>query len=295
MRETILLLIAALASSTLLGKSDFDIHILSVSSATYQTDSANTGFDDIPGARRSARLVAEGFSKHTGATQKLLRPETGTPLTREAFFSALKNEIKVLKKRKSKQKLFVLYFCGHGVSEGIAWNQFLVPGNVDTTVKSSGVVEISESMIYVGDISDLLKENDLPFMLLLDCCYEGTPQDFANMDYWVGEEGKQNLLDIAKILKVMNQFKESNPVVFSTPPGTVAPIVQMPGQDDPLITVGPICRRAMLAFKNLSTKHDSFTLMDWVLLTADSEFDPETPRVLSNWEPGETAFSTFSN
>ena len=153
-----------LATSFSLAQS-FDVFYLSVGSTHYVQKDIKEGcepFADVNGARKSARYMHELFSEKAGGTGTMLRSEQGKELSREAILNAFKKTIATAKKSKAKNPLVVFYFCGHGVSEGIGWSQFLVPGTFNEKPPNIGADPIAldldylaDKLIYVGDITDI--------------------------------------------------------------------------------------------------------------------------------------------
>ncbi len=283
--------------SLVINGQDFDVFHLSIGSAHYSKESQDS-FDDISGARRSARYVHELLTEKAGSQGSMLRSEAGQPLTKKQIIDELKQTIKLAKKSKSKRPLIVLYFCGHGVSEGLGWSQFLVPGEFKEVPaaflnQSMGLDldRIRKSLLYVGDLSDLLLESKIPYTILADACYEGKAHSLSVLEQFFNDTAMQNIRDMVGIVKFMNEFHTENPVVFATPPGTVTKVVE-----DPLVPegvyIGPICRKLILVSGKLE-ELETMSLMDVVLLLSDEAFDPLTPNVTSNYEFDEKGLWTL--
>ena len=91
---------------------------------------------------------------------------------------------------------------------------------------------------------DTLESFKIPFVALLDTCSEGKEQDFR---YSVlSAAAQRNLRDVAGILRVVNEFRDTYPVLFSAQPGKVAKTVEDPR--DSFSSIGPIARRLTLIF-----------------------------------------------
>jgi hypothetical protein len=88
-----------------------------------------TRFPHIRGAVASARRIS-GLLARAGARFGVVLESDPKHLLREAeFWFALDRVTRAIWRSKAAHPLFVFTFAGHGISEGTAWNQFLVPGN----------------------------------------------------------------------------------------------------------------------------------------------------------------------
>ena len=271
---------------------EFDVFYLSVGSAHYEKENIPSGyeaFDDVNGARRSARYVHELFSQKANGQGTMLRSQIDEHVTKPKIIHELESMIKSAKKSKSKHPLLVVYYCGHGVSEGIAWSQFLVPGdfigkpkNISTDPMAIDFDELGDELLYVGEITDLLSKSGIPFMCLIDACYEGKEEKFSVLENFMNATAAQNFEEIAGILRFMNEYHSENPVVFATKPGTTTKVTV-----DPLFpegtSIGPLCRKLMLVRKKLN-ELETLSMMDVVMLLSDPEFDEKTKAVISNYQ-----------
>jgi len=270
----------------------FDVFYLSIGSAHYEKKNIPEGyesFDDVNGARRSARYVHELFSKKANGKGSMLRSETDKPLTKTMIIQGIESMIKLAKKSKSKNPLLVFYYCGHGISEGIGWNQFLVPGDFNKKPKNLSsdplaldLEKLSNELLYVGEITDLLSKSEFQYMCLIDACYEGKEEKFSVLENYLSPTAVSNFKDVATILRFMNEYHIQNPVVFATKPGTTVKVTV-----DPLLpegtSIGPLCRKLMLVRNKLS-ELETLSMMDVVILLSDPEFDEKTKNVISNYE-----------
>ncbi|MBL4707534.1 MAG: hypothetical protein JKY48_03735, partial [Flavobacteriales bacterium] len=282
----------ALGAAKLAQESEFEVFYLSVGSAHYEQDLSkyskrHSPFQNVKGARRSARYVAELFQQKANGKGIMLRSNSTQLLSRDTILQALQAVIKMAKKSKSKQPLLGFYFCGHGVSEGIAWSQFMVPGNflekpkdIESNPLAIDIATLADQLLYLGEITDLLSAAEMPYLCLVDACYEGVEE---NVDKWID--------GASAILKFMNEYHSPNPVVFAAPPGDTTST-----KEDPKVpegtNIGPLCRKLMLVEKQL-LKTPELSLMDVVLLLSDPAFDPLTSKVTSHYEVDEKGFITL--
>lgn len=61
-------------------------------------------------------------------------------------------------------------FASHGISEGVAWNHFSVPGNFvyGTPLDELDVQAMAAHTLYAGDLADELDKLKIPYILLPD-------------------------------------------------------------------------------------------------------------------------------
>lgn len=274
------------------GAQEFDVFYLSIGSAHYKQEGIPEGyekFDDVNGARRSARYVHEFLTKKANGKGTMLRSEAGNLLSKAMILKGVQNMIKSAKKSKAKNPLLLFYFCGHGISEGIAWNQFLVPGNFTKKPKNLSndplaldLDELKHDLLYLRDVTDLLAESGIQYMCLIDACYEGKEERFSVLENYLSPTAAQNFKDVAAILKFFNEYHTENPVVFATAPGKTTKVTV-----DPLFpegtSIGPLCRKLMLVGKKLDTLQ-TLSMKKVVTLLSEPKFDQKTSNVISNYK-----------
>jgi hypothetical protein len=138
--------------------------------------------------------------------------------------------------------------------------------------------------VYVAEIVDTLEGSEIPFMLLIDACYEGESTSFTSPV--LTETAIGTLRDVADVLRFFNQFRGANPVVFSAEPGTVVETVAPPpsvGLDQ--VTIGPLARRLALALEEIG-KND-LIVQSLVDRLSDRELDRQTSQAVSHFEVGD--------
>jgi len=300
--KTFVILVIALSLRVACNAQEFNVFHLAIGSAHYEQINIVEGhepFDDINGARRSARYVHELFTQNANGQGGMLRSEAGKPLTKSQILQELNKLIEMAKTSGVNNPLLLFYYCGHGISEGIAWNQFLVPGdfnkkpnNLSTDPLALDLEILRSELLYVGEVTDLLTDSGFPYMCLIDACYEGKEERFSVLENFLGPVALQNIKDIAAILRFMNKFHSQNPVIFATAPGTTTKVVPDPLLPEGSAWIGPICRKLMLLRKPLKTS-GTLSLADVVMLLADSEFDEKTSHIITNYEIGENGFKTL--
>jgi hypothetical protein len=219
---------------------DLDIFYVVVGNSHYRKVSTPEVpfFEPISGGNKSARKVAETLERMGAIDGILFRSESDRFVTREQVIAGLREVIEKAKKKPN--PLVVYYFVGHGVSEGVGWSHFSVPGDFVGSPKGIAAETLGESMLYTGEIFDLLESSNVRFLLLLDNCYEGDPATLTSTLF--SESLRQNLSDIFNVLRFFNEFHKPNPVLYSTSPGSVVPMVPDPLDADSSIGVGPLAR-----------------------------------------------------
>lgn len=299
--KTLIILIFPYLAIGALKAQEFDVFYLSVGSAHYDKKNIPKdyeAFDDVNGARRSARYVHELFSQKANGHGVMIRSQAGDPMTKSKIIQKVESMIISAKESKSRHPLLVFYYCGHGVSEGIAWNQFLVPGdfkkkpkNLSTDPLAIDLDELSDELLYLGEVTDLLSNSGFPYMCLIDACYEGKEEKFSALENFMDPTATQNFKDIAAILRFMNEYHSENPVVFATKPGSTTRVTEDPSFPEGT-SIGPLCRKLMLVGKKLD-ELEVLNMMDAVFLLSDPDFDEKTGAVISNYEYDEKGLFTL--
>lgn len=285
------MIVLALYSLSLGAQKKFDVYALSVGSAHYSQEFTKfetgfNGFSPLPSATTSARQMQRLFNTFGAAYSDTLLSTPTRFVTQLTVESAINRLIVRVKKDRKPNPLIVFYFCGHGISEGFGWNLFLIPGNFRSRIAGKNAADLSDITIYAGTILDRLESAKLPVLAMLDCCYEGKDeivrtQDFAYQQslYKVAELAK----DVQGIVRKLNEFAIENPVVFSTTPGQLAKTVNVDINGSRL-TVGPLCRRALLTTQSKTL--DSFVNH---LISPTLAARPDD-QALTNWDRDACAF-----
>lgn len=244
-------------------------------------DPGETGFPDIPGANRSAYLVANRLLRAGATFGILLTSARGHFVGLTDIYSALaRTEAELAKRPASAHPILVFYFAGHGISEGVAWSHFSVPGNLVFRQDGSplSLDGLATSALYASSLAQRFDELHIPYLILLDTCYYGRRVDFHSPV--LSQMATQNLEGVAAGLRFLNQFHQTSPVVFASAPGSVVTTVPDPTapQSD---AIAPIARRLVLAFdRNLAGGH-RVTLADLVGALGSATLDTETKPAVS--------------
>ncbi|HYC54216.1 MAG TPA: hypothetical protein VEL28_04685 [Candidatus Binatia bacterium] len=248
---TILLTCCALAFSagraTPAEAEPLQLFFVTVGSSTYGATAGayRDGLRSIYGANNGAKALARRLARRGARFGIVLTSDHGRLVTVHDIDRALSDVHDQIKLRKATNPLLVFYFAGHGISEGIAWNHFSLPGTFDYEGDRGRltVEALSSATLHAASLVDRLEKWEVPFLVLLDTCSEGTEATFdASV---LSATAAANLNDVASALRFMNEFRIPNPVLFSTAPGSKVQVA--PDPDSPAArNVGPLARRAIL-------------------------------------------------
>ncbi len=112
----------------------------------------------------------------------------------------------------------------------------------------------------------------------------------------------ETIKTVAATLKILNEYHEPNPVVFSVAPGSLAPTVDVPAEQlptgvtaNPDAQIGPICRRILLALRQALIKNKSGqTIQEFVQQITGPGLDAQSTTSVSHYEPDDLgAWSLF--
>jgi hypothetical protein len=203
------------------------------------------GFDRIHGANRSAQNFGNGLSAGGALYGIELTADDQSFVTVPNIEKAIHRVASRISADNPANPLFVFYIASHGLSEGIAWSQFFIP--VDFVYRGDpshlDIDTLSNSTLYAGALVNELEKLKIPFLVMLDSCRDGDEKHFFAVRPVPGsDEESQRCRG-----RVMNEFRDTYPVLFSASPGQSAQTV-----DDPLApggpqTIGPLARRLSLA------------------------------------------------
>jgi hypothetical protein len=282
-----MLLVVVLNWSTVLtAEEPFKVYFIAVGCTVYLRAPARDlhGFHQIDCMNTSARLVADRLQRSGAVFGVLLTSDTERELA--VGMSDIKDAINRIRSKLGqaalKDVLFLFYFAGHGISEGVAWNHFSVPGNlvVRGAIADLSVDELALKTLHAASLADEIEKLGVRYVLLLDTCYEGSEASFES-PFLTGMAIK-NLTDNAAILKFINEFHQPNPVLFSTVPGTTVTPVEDP--TDPKSVVGRLGRRLVLTIDRAALSHRSVSLGDFVHSMTSSTLDPITSPAVTKAE-----------
>jgi hypothetical protein len=303
------------------GQEHFDVFFLAVGSGSYAAaDNGDiNALHSILGAVKSAKVFAQLMEKGGSRFGVTLVSDRNRFVTREDIYAALSYVGEVISKSHSLHPLLIFYFAGHGVSEGHAWNLFALPGDFVYRGENitTDLAALDHASINAGMLVAHLTEMHLRFIVLFDTCYEGVPTRWAwTATSLVADPSKINtdcsqditglcanlLLQMAPVIKMelgmaqaiaslntvvdplrkANRFENTDPVLFSTEPGTTVPTVADPRDTEPQATaVAPLARRTMLILDPVLRQRGSLSMADFLLRMKSPDLDPATQAAVS--------------
>ncbi len=319
--RTALLMTCLLFVSGASAEQRFDVFFLAIGSGSYMGSRADgvMGLPSIPGAAKSAKAVADLLERGGSMFGITLLSDSNHFVGLDDIHSALSDVLEKIRKTRPRRPLIVFYFAGHGISEGAYAEHFLLPGNflyrgdIDYQV-SDHLPEFGTMTLQSSFLVDWLKSMDLPFLpflVLLDTCYQFTPVEFGFKRStplpdtpWVCPPGdiigfcaslRKELAPLRRFetameaaAKSQNEFadkirrsnrfeKNMYPVLFSAEPGSWALTVADPFDSDPRATaVAPLARRAMLILDPVLKRGESLSLKGFIQQMTSPTVDRRT-------------------
>lgn len=257
----------------------YDLYYLCIGSVYYDKTPSHleTGFKglfDVQGAGHSARKMAsllDNFGAREGDT---LISKEYQYLSSKEILKAVKKIIQKAKRDKAHRPLLVFYYCGHGFSSGLHEDHFIVPGTMTHNYQNFEYEDWGKHLLPSLMIRELLDDSDLPYFMLLDCCYEGKQNAVERitneMATLFGLQTYQTMEgQVYKILLAMNRMVGPNPVVFSTTAGESVPTVSYTSANGQTEWIGPLCFRTLAFLEALEAPNTPFVLNEWVKALVD--------------------------
>jgi hypothetical protein len=278
---------------------DYQYYFLVIGSANYEQHASKFAepgfvpFDDLSAATNLARIMAAVFSKYRNAQGLTVISTANSMVTKRRVTLALGQLQQRILKDHATKPFILFYYCGHGISENMGWNQFLIPGNYTKTPGNKSFEDLSHDLIFLGDITDFFLHHKYPYMALIDCCRERNKDSSLpekRLSYFFSQQNIETFKIVVAGLKYLNEYHQDFPVVFAISPGEVAPTVQLPSQTlVPALTTdddsGPLCRRTLLVletFKHSAAK--SLPLAKFIQQITFAGTDHESAQSVSFYE-----------
>lgn len=274
-----------------------ELFFLAIGSDTYATAKPGVtfGFQSLRSvAGRSAMRVSDLLTQG-GARFGITLVSTDDKLvTTGDIQSALSRLHEKVSASGAKQPVAVFYFAGHGISEGLAWNHFSIPGNFLSRKDPSDlhVEDLEMSTLHASALVDELETWKIPFIVLLDTCSEGRGEDFR---YSVlSQQAQESLRGVRAVLRFQNEFHGNNPVIFAAEPGKVVSTVANP-RSPRQASLGPLARRVTLLLDPAFAQHRAVSVAAFVQALTASGFDKETQPGITHAELPKFASSALLN
>jgi hypothetical protein len=281
--------LACIACTPSLHGESFQICYVAVGSSVYlkTMEKDCEGFLDNDGMNKSAKLVAERLRRCGAFFGVTLTSDTNErkAVSLSDIQSTLSEVRNVINTRRPTNPLFVFYFAGHGISEGIAWNHFSVPGNFvhRGTLNQLSLESLAQKTLCAADLVEDLRKWQVPFLVMLDTCYEGSPASVNSSI--LGEAALKSIASTVAVLRFINQFHDSNPVLFSTVPGTVVRAVADPVESKAALPVGPLGRRVVLVLDDVLKASKQINLKQFVDQLCSVQLDSQTSPAVTHATP----------
>jgi hypothetical protein len=281
------LVVAFFWATLAIASQPFNLYFVAVGSSVYLQPSAPGlhGFHELGGMNASARLVADRLQQAGATFGVLLTADVDRQLAvgLPDIKAAIARIETVLQRTSAKDVLLIFYFAGHGISEGIAWNHFSVPGNLvyRGAANELGIDELAQKTLHAASLVDDLERLGVHYAVLLDTCYEGTEASFESPV--LTGKAIQNLRDSSASLKFINEFHQVDPVLFSTMPGTKVERVKDP--TDPKSLIGRLARRVILTIDDAAHSHREVSLGDFIRFMTSPSLDSITNPAVTNATP----------
>jgi hypothetical protein len=262
----------------------YQVYFVSVGSAWYVTPTGKGvhGFSRISGANKSAKIVSDELVSGGAEFGILLTSEEHDLVTVADIDGALKKVGDRILTDKPQRPLFVFYFAGHGLSEGIAWNHFSIPGDFAYRgdAQDLNIEGLSNSTLHTSALVDELQTFHVPFLVLLDNCYDGKEKSFESPI--LSGTAIRSIADVGGILRRMNEFGDTYPVLFSTIPGSSVVTVDDPREPNSLLTIGPLARRFSLAVSSMLDRGTAVALDKFLGDMTSAELDSHTSPAITH-------------
>jgi hypothetical protein len=255
----------------------FDVYYLSVGSGDYVAGSTGKaagtlrGLTEVDGATRSARRVAHALRAAASVYGVTLLSGPGHFVTRNDILKQLHVVIGAASANHSGNPLIVYYFVGHGVSEGLGWNHFLLPGDFtfSDAVADLQVNNLAARAVPSSEVVDSLEKSGASFLVLFDDCQSGRARSLESS--FLSANAAQSGQSALTVVKYLNQFHLPNPVVFATRPGSEAFTKSDPM--NPQLSVGPLARRLLIVYDSAQRSGRRINLSTLVAKLTDPAFD----------------------
>ena len=270
-----------------------DVYYFAVGSGHYSHDPTLleadfAGLNNVPAAVESTHRVKTLFDSNGAIGGEILisEEETFNFITRKKLFEGLKDALENAKAKNTPNLLFVFYYCGHGFTNGELEAMFIPPGDLHVDPSTLDSESWLNRMISPIEIREIIEDAEIPYMIIMDCCYEGEEKPLERMNpttaTLMGLDAALELEDqVIEIVRSMNRMIGPDPVLFSTLSGNFVETVKFPFTDGNK-EVGPLCRRMHIVYQKLENL-ENFTLMDFMYMMQSDELDSITHKGVSYW------------
>jgi len=267
----------------------YDVYFVAIGSSNYaaSTDPDVHSLSPIDGANHSAKLVADRLVSGGARYGVVLTSRFGAYVSLNDIETALRGVAARMVQDHPASPLFLFYFAGHGMAEGVGWNHFSIPGDFAYTGEPDqlGAGDLARYTLHAGSLGDELDRLHVPYLVILDTCSEGRPARFDSPV--LTAQASSGLEDVASALRVLNEFRQESPVIFSAAPGRQVSTAPDPTDPDPKANpVAPMARRMVLLLDAAAKVGQPLTLGEIVRGLASPSLDQATGPGVTHATPG---------
>jgi Caspase domain len=270
------------------------LYVLAVGNGRYEDrpshflDKEFEAFEPLPQAERSASSVIQRLNRLGPVSSTLLSSANGeTVVTKSRILKAIR-QLCVQAKRQSSGSIVLVYYAGHGTSEGLTHTQYWWPGDVTQRLQDKASELANEKLIGLPEVTNLIKGYGLKSIVLSDACRAFNRKeihDFRDhrLDGVLSKKSQSNLGNIVDVLRFEEEYHDSDPaVITAAPPGFVADTAEDP--NDPTVQVAPLARRLLLAEKRWAVKK-SLDINGFMQTLGAKDLDAATATVYTHFVP----------
>jgi hypothetical protein len=164
--------------------------------------------------------------------------------------------------------LVVYYFIGHGGSGSDNWSHVSFLAEAQTS--PSRDVTRSRMILETREIQKSLEQLNLPYILILDNCYEREPVDGIKL---LGQTIGGKLSDQGDMIGRLG-LREPAILLYAAKPGHTVLTVPYPWGAPPY-SIGPLARRLLLVFQRAFESQKGLSVGDFLKQMNDPAFDQE--------------------
>lgn len=231
----------------------YDIYYLAVGNqhcARADANSFSHDLLDVKGANISAELMADYLDSAGSKYGVLLQSKVNSFISKDDILNSIEDVSDHMDYDSRNERLFVFYYCGHGLGEAVSGRQYIVPG--DAVFDSACFVDkyldlgdLETDLVYSVDLLQSIRKYSDQQLVLFDCCYE-EPGEEKVLDHFTNNLGTA-LNGFVKDLREIHQFRHrDNTVVYTGIPGSsVRPVSPPTFLKERVLPekLGSICRR----------------------------------------------------
>lgn len=247
-----------------------NIYYLSVGSAHFAVSQTyKWNLSTIEAASRAAHRVADLLDTH-GATYGIVLTSTeqqdgkahhlahsaNSPLlmvSKSDIFDQLSKVVSTAQEDETGKALIIVYLSSHGFAKGSSQAHYTVPSNIVFTRDPLKLPRrmIWEKLLYAGEIVRALKTSGMPYILMLDTCYENSStwqEKVYSIERERFQQGPVAWDNLVESERNREKFMSTFPVVFAVEAGGFVFTVPDPRDASSAETIAPLARRMTLLF-----------------------------------------------